>query len=193
MRSLTAILICIAFLVPGLALAQQGESKAERDRIYRVGPGDKLEILVWKDDYHSRKVVVQPDGYITFPLAGDVKAMGNTIPQIRAEITRRIREYLPDTQIIVILEEANSYKVYVIGKVNNPGEFGAQRPVNVLQALAMAGGFDNLAISNPNNIKIIRNTAGGQQAISFDYNDVKKGKDLETNVFLNSGDVVVVP
>ncbi len=193
MRSLTAILICIAFLVPGLALAQQGESKAERERFYRVGPGDKLEILVWKDDYHSRKVVVQPDGYITFPLAGDVMAMGYTIPQIRSEITRRLREYLPDTQIIVILEEANSYKVYVIGKVNNPGEFGAQRPVNVLQALAMAGGFDNLAISNPDKIKIIRSTAGGQQAISFDYNDVKKGKNLEMNVFLNSGDVVVVP
>ena len=163
------------------------------NHFYRVGPGDKLEIMVWKDDYHSRKVVVQPDGYITFPLAGDVLAMGRTIPQIRAEITDRIREYLPDTRIIVILEEANSYKIYVIGKVNNPGEFRSQSPVNVLQALAMAGGFDNLAISNPDNIKIIRNTPRGQEAIPFDYNHVKKGKDLQMNVVLNSGDVVIVP
>lgn len=193
MRSLTALVLCLAFLVPGLSIAQEKEDGPGQVNFYRVGPGDKLEIMVWKDDYHSRKVVVQPDGYITFPLAGDIQTMGRTIPQIRAEITGRIREYLPDTKIIVILEEANSYKIYVIGKVNNPGEFGSLRPVNVLQALAMAGGFDNLAISNPNNIRIIRNTPGGQKAIPFDYNDVRKGKNLQMNVILHSGDVVVVP
>jgi polysaccharide export outer membrane protein len=180
-------------LFSGSAIAQQAEGGAEPERLYRVGPGDKLEILVWKDDYHSRQVVVQPDGYITFPLAGDVLAMNRTIPQIREEITRRLREYLPDTQIVVILEEANSYKIYVIGKVNSPGEFRSISPLSVLQALAMAGGFDNLAISNPNNINIIRKTPSGQKAIPFDYNDVKKGKNLQMNVTLQSGDVVVVP
>ncbi len=193
MRSLTAVLLCLALFPPGLVLAQEGESGNEQERFYRVGPGDMLDILVWKDDYHSRKVVVQPDGYFTFPLAGDVKAVGLTIPQIREEITRRIREYLPDTRIIVMLEESNSYKIYVLGKVNNPGEYGAQRPVNVLQALAMAGGFDNLAISDPDNIKIIRTATDGQRAIPVDYNKIKKGKNLEMNVILHSGDVVVVP
>lgn len=193
MRLITAFLLCLALLLPGLCLAQEEEGRNEHDRFYRVGPGDKLEILVWKDDYHSREVVVQPDGYFTFPLAGDMQAMGRTIPQIRGEITRRIREYLPDIKIIVLLVEANSYRVFVIGKVNNPGEYGSSCPVNVLQALAMAGGFDNLAISNPNNIKIIRDTPSGQEAIPFDYNDVKKGKNLHMNVILHSGDVVVVP
>lgn len=93
----------------------------------------------------------------------------------------------------MILEEANSYKIYVIGKVNHPGEYGAQRPVSVLQALAMAGGFDNLVISDPDNIKIIRTATDGQRAIRFDYNKIKKGKSLEMNVILHSGDVVVVP
>jgi len=193
LRILLSLSLCLILLLPSLCLAQEENGRDANSNYYRVGPGDKLEILVWKDDYHSREVVVQPDGYFTFPLAGDVLASGQTIPQIRGEITTRIKEYLPDTIIIVMLAEANSYRIFVIGKVNNPGEYGSLRPVNVLQALAMAGGFDNLAISNPDNIKIIRTTPNGQEAIRFDYSDVKRGKNLQMNVELRTGDVVVVP
>ena len=134
---------------------------------------------------------MQPDGFLTFPLIGDVSVRGLTIPEVRTEITRRVREFLPEAQVLVILKQINSYNIYVLGKVNKPGQYKMSQPINVMQALAMAESFARFA--SPGDIKIIRRIGNNHQAISFNYNEVEKGKNLEQNIELVSGDVVVVP
>ncbi|MFC1888588.1 polysaccharide biosynthesis/export family protein [Thermodesulfobacteriota bacterium] len=177
------------FLFPCHLFAQ--EAKDAPAPSFQIGLGDEIEILVWRDDYMTREVVVQPDGFISYPLIGEVAVSGRTIPEVRAEVTERIREYLPDAQISIIIKEINSYRVYVIGKVNKPGEYRASRPVNVMQALAMAESFAKFA--SPDDIRVLRKLEGGSETFKFNYNDVEKGKNLDQNIDLISGDVVVVP
>lgn len=192
MRSWIVLTLCFTlFMMPSTTGAQDETVSQVPAPSFRVGPGDEIEIMVWKDDYLTRAVTVQPDGFFSFPLIGDVSISSLTIPQIREEITRRIREYLPDAQVSVIIKQINSYRIYVIGKVNKSGEYKVSHPVTVMQALAMAESFDKFA--SPDDIRIIRKVGGKHKAIPFNYNEVEKGKNLDQNVELLSGDVVVVP
>ncbi|MEW6441250.1 MAG: polysaccharide biosynthesis/export family protein [bacterium] len=186
------IFLFLTSLLPNTLSAQeQAVGSRGQAPSFRVGPGDKLEVLVWRDDYLSREVVVQPDGFLSFPLIGDVAVSGLTIPEIRKEVARRIREFLPEAQVSIILKEINSYSVYVLGKVNKPGQYRLSRPVDVMQALALAESFSKFA--SPGDIRIIRKVGTVNQAIPFNYTEVEKGKTLEQNIELISGDVVVVP
>lgn len=155
-----------------------------------LGPGDALEISVWKDPELTKQVIVQPDGYLSFPLVGQVKAGGKTLVEVQQEIVKRLKEYIPSPTIAVIPVEIESYKIYVIGKVNNPGVFVLPQSINVMQALSLAGGTNPFA--NLGKISILRQGPDGQSKIRFDYSDVAKGKHLEQNIMLHSGDVVVV-
>ncbi len=188
---LPVLALALALSAAPLAAEQPDPGASPPSPSFRVGPGDRLEILVWRDDYLSRETVVQPDGFLTFPLIGDLPVKGLTIPEVRTEITRRIREFLPEAQVSVLLKEINSYSIYVLGKVNKPGQYKMSQPINVMQALAMAESFARFA--SPADIRIIRRIGNKHQAIPFNYNDVEKGKNLEQNVELVSGDVVVVP
>ncbi len=136
-------------------------------------------------------MVVRPDGKISFPLIGEVQASGRTVEKLRQEIVKRISEYLPDPVVTVIATTVNSYKIHVIGKVNRPGTYTSGKVVNVMQALTMAGGFSPFA--DLDNIGILREENGKQVRIRFNYHDVSKGKHLEQNIYLRSGDVIVVP
>lgn len=156
-----------------------------------LGPGDVLEISVWKDPELTKQVIVQPDGYLSFPLVGQVKAGGNTLAEVQQEIVKRLEEYIPSPTLTVLPFKIESYKVYVIGKVNNSGVFMLPEPVNVMQALSLAGGMNPFA--NLGKISILRQGPDGQSKIRFDYSDVVKGKHLEQNIMLQTGDVVVVP
>jgi polysaccharide biosynthesis/export protein len=162
-----------------------------QDEAYRIGPEDVLEISVWKEEALKKDVLVRPDGEISFPLAGDLKAAGRTVAEVREEITKRIAKYIPDPVVSVLVNRVASNQIFVIGRVTRPGNFAAGRFVDVLQALAMAGGFTPFA--DEKDIKIIRRQDGKELVLPFDFRAVSRGQKLEQNIRLQGGDVVVVP
>jgi polysaccharide export outer membrane protein len=156
-----------------------------------VQPGDLLEISVWKEPELQREVLVRPDGAFSFPLSGQIDARNKTVEDLRLEITERLSRYIPDLVVTVSVVEINGNKVYVIGQVNEPGVFVVNPRVDVMQALSMAGGTTPFA--DVNDIKILRRQGDAQSALRFRYDDVVRGRSLEQNIVLESGDVVVVP
>jgi len=158
---------------------------------YRIGPGDVLEISVWKDESLSREVLVPPDGVISFPLIGDIDVRDLTVAGLRAEVQRKLADYVPDATVTVMLLKINSLTAYVIGKVNKPGVFPIDLETNVMQILAMAGGLNPYASAGK--ILILRHAGGNTRQIPFNYKHVEQGKALDQNIVLKRGDVVVVP
>ena len=158
---------------------------------YIIGPGDILDISVWKDEALSKLVTVLPDGRISFPLIGQVAAGGKTVTQLRENLERKLSRFVPDLSLSVIVHQVNSMMVYVIGRVNRPDRFILNTNTNVLQALSMAGGLNPFA--KRSKIKILRSENGMTKTIPFNYNEVTKGEKLEQNIMLIRGDVVVVP
>ena len=168
-------------------------ARAEAQPSYQINPGDALNIYVWNEESLAREVIVSPDGYISFPLAGQVEAGGKTTADLESALATALGKYLKDEPTVtasLISLEGNI--VYVLGKVNRPGPYPINRPTDVTQALAMAGGLNAFAAENSINI-LRRDAAGKQSAIEFEYGDVKDGDALETNILLRAGDVVVVP
>lgn len=158
---------------------------------YRIGPGDILEISVWKDQDLSRSVVVLPDGRIDFPLVGHFVAMGRTTNELQTEMEAKLKRYIPEPILTVIVQQANSMRIYVIGKVNRPGHFQLSGNLNVMQALAMAGGLNTFAKAN--DIQIYREEGAHTMVYPFAYEKVSGGKQMEQNIVLQRGDVIVVP
>jgi polysaccharide export outer membrane protein len=163
---------------------------------YEIGPEDLLEVSVWKEKDLQREVLVRPDGWLTFPLVGNVRAKGRTAQHLQEEITDRLRKYIPDPVVTVSIKKVAGYKIYVIGKVNKPGEYVVGRYVDVLQALTLAGGLTPFAAED--DIRVVRKLEDESGAIKetvlrFDYSEAKKGRRLEQNIVLKTGDVVVVP
>jgi polysaccharide export outer membrane protein len=158
---------------------------------YILGPGDELEISVWKDESLSRTLIVPPDGVISFPLIGGINVTNLTVKQLKDAVTKKLYEYIPDATVTVMLINANSLKAYAIGKVNKPGIFPIDLETTVMQLLAMAGGLNPFA--DQKDILILRNKGGKTQKISFNYSKVEKGQALEQNIKLERGDVVIVP
>ena len=158
---------------------------------YRLRAEDVLLVSVWKDEQLTREVVVRPDGMFSFPLVGDIQAENQTVEDIRGELVKRLTKYIPNPNVSVSVTKVASYKVYVVGRVNKPGEYVIGHYTDVLQALSLAGGLTPFA--GENEIKVMRRVRGGQQAIPFRYGDIRKGRDLEQNILLQRGDVVMVP
>jgi len=159
---------------------------------YKLNPGDVLQIAVWKEEGLQQQVLVLPDGNISFPLAGHIKAAGLSPEQLQNVLQNKLKNFFADPVITVTVVQVGGNKIYVIGQVRNPGEFPANRPVDVMQALSLAGGLTTFAADG--DIKVLRRDASGaQKALAFNYSEVSKGNRLQTNVLLQPGDVVVVP
>jgi polysaccharide biosynthesis/export protein len=161
------------------------------DAPYTVKPGDLLSVSVWKEPDLQGDVLVTPDGTFAFPLVGQIDARNKTVTDLHKFISERLKGYISDPVVTVSVKEIKGNKVYVIGQVTRPGEFIVNPSVDVMQALSMAGGttpYASLA-----NIMILRRGSAGQQSLKFDYTNVVKGRSLEQNIELQSGDVVVVP
>jgi polysaccharide export outer membrane protein len=186
--ALTARLACPAFGAPTPEVPADSSVPVPPD--YVVDAGDVLEISVWKEDGLTKQALVRPDGGITFPLIGELQAGGKTIHQIKSEIARKLGEFFAEPEVSVSLVNLN-HKIYVVGRVNKPGEFITPNRVSVMQALSMAGGLTPFADDDA--IKIIRRIGGKEVALPFDYDEVASGKALEQNILLQRGDVVVVP
>ena len=170
------------------ALAQEDTPPDDR---YLIKAGDSLLVSVWKEADLQQEVLIRPDGGFSFPLAGDISAAGKTVDEIATLLTERLQRYIPDTVVTVAVTAIDGNKIYVIGQVNNPGAFVMNPRVDVMQALSMAGGTTPFA--ELNDILILRRGAFGQTALEFRYGDVERGRNLEQNIMLQSGDVVVVP
>jgi polysaccharide export outer membrane protein len=158
---------------------------------YVIGPEDGLDISVWKDDTLKATSLVRPDGGISFPLIGEIQAAGKTTDQLRDEIRKRLEKYIPDAVVTVAVMHVASYRIYVLGRVNKPGDFAVGRDVDVLQALTLAGGLTPFA--HENDIRVVRKIDGKTTTLPFRYSDVLKDGDLAQNITLRSGDVLLVP
>lgn len=166
-------------------------AEALSDDPYLLQPGDQLIITVWKEKELQFKTLIRPDGGISFPLVGDIMAAGQSVPTLNAAITERLKKFIPDPVVTVVASELTGNVIYVIGKVNRPGNYPINRRVDVVQALSLAGGMNSFAAVN--DISILRREGGKLTAIPFRYADIEKGKRLGQNILLKSGDTVVVP
>jgi polysaccharide biosynthesis/export protein len=162
------------------------------DVAYTVKPGDTLTVSVWKEPDLQGPVLVRPDGMFSFPLAGQMDARNKTVGELQQELTTKLKKYISDPVVTVSIQEIKGNKVYVIGQVQKPGDFVVNPRVDVMQALSMAGGATPFAALG--DIMILRRTdTGQQQAQPFKYTDVVRGRNLQQNIILQAGDVVVVP
>jgi polysaccharide export outer membrane protein len=195
-RSIGMLILVFAVLVGGAlshssnALGASPMSPAV-DPGYRLGAEDVMLVSVWKDEQLTREVVVRPDGMFSFPLVGDIQAEDRTVEEIRADLVKRLTKYIPNPNVSVAVMKILSYKIYVVGRVNKPGEYLIGHYTDVLQALSLAGGLTPFAAEN--DIKVLRRVRGQQQVFLFRYGDVRKGQDLEQNILLQRGDSVMVP
>ena len=187
-KSTLLLIAVLGIMGMGSAVAQDG---SEPRAPYTINPGDLLEISVWKEPDLQRQVLVRPDGAFSFPLSGDIVAEGRTVEDVRTEITAQLETFIPDLVVTVTVAEIRGNKIFVIGQVNTPGEFVVNPRVDVIQALSIAGGMTPFA--QVNNIKILRRRNGQQRIQSFRYSDIIKGENLEQNILLEVGDVVLVP
>lgn len=159
---------------------------------YEIGPGDVVAIHVWKEPELSRTLPVRPDGFLSLPLIGEIKASGFTAAQLQTEFTQQYQKYMANPTITVMVQEARSRRFSVMGEVQRPGSYILTQPTTVLESLALVGGFRNFA--NVKKIYILRARSNGtSERIPFNYSRVIKGKDSRANIFLQPGDTVVVP
>ena len=158
---------------------------------YIIGPEDVLYIHVWKEEALTRTIPVRTDGKISLPLIQEVKAGGLTPLQLKEVLTRKFKEFIENPIVSVTVTEVNSYKVYVIGQVKNPGVHRLRSETTVTQIIVVAGGFTDWA--NPKKILVIRKENGKEKRITVNYKRIMAGKDLDSNIILKAGDTVVVP
>lgn len=171
--------------------AAKPAASAPVDADYKIGPQDFVRIDVWKEPDISRTIPVRPDGKISLPLLNDVQASGLTALELAASIREGLSKFLNNPQVTVTVTDINSRHVYITGEVNRPGSFPLLPAMTVLQALSGAGGFTQFA--KLKNIYVLRTENGKQVKHPFNYKEVVKGNLAEQNIFLQSGDVVVVP
>lgn len=200
MRHITTIavgvLLCTLLVQAGCSGPKLDSKVYESPTGFLLGPEDELEITVWKNEALSRTTKIRPDGLISMPIIGDVKASGLTADALAQRIAERLKEYLPTTpSVSVSVKDINSYSVYVLGEVQKPGKFQLKSYVTVLQAISMAGGFSQYA--KKNSLQIMRVTENGDHTrhevhIPLQYDDLIAGRG-PGNIILHSGDTVVVP
>lgn len=186
-----AVCLLAPVALPGADSSNGHGDSAAVDPGYLLGPEDVLKISVWKDDHLTTEVVVRPDGMISFPLVGDVPAAGRTVEELRLDVSKRLARFIPNPHVSVAVVKLLSFRIYVLGRVNKPGEYLVGHYTDVLQALSLAGGLTPFA--SENDVKILRRESGDQRVIPFRYGDVQKGRDLKQNILLQRGDVVMVP
>ncbi len=150
-----------------------------------------MNVSVWKEPDLTSELLVRPDGAITLPLAGQIDAAGHTVSEVRSTIDARLRKYIPDPAVTVTLKQALGNQIFVLGKVNRPGNYPIPRPVDVVQALSLAGGTTPFAAVN--DIRVLRREGDKQITLTFRYTDIEHGRRLQQNVLLHSGDTVIVP
>ncbi len=158
---------------------------------YTIYGGDVLQITVWKEEGLDREVLVLPDGTITFPLIGNLNVRGMTPTDVQATIKERLKSLIPNASVTVSVKAPLGHTVSVIGQVAKPGEFVMGRRTTVMQALSQAGGLTPFA--SEGGIIVVRRDGEKETSIPFPYKDVVKGANLDKDIVLKPGDVIIVP
>src|ERR1051325_9619659 len=167
------------------------DDKSKSDE-YVIGPDDILSIVVWKEPDFSKVAPVRPDGMISVALAGDVKAAGLTVRELQESLKKQLTAFVANPEVSVTVQESRSQKINIMGQVNKPGTYPLTGPTKVLDALALAGGFRDFAKTKK--IYVLRTMADGKQVkLPFNYNEVIKGNQMDTNISLEPRDTIVVP
>ncbi|MCG2758675.1 MAG: polysaccharide export protein [Desulfobacteraceae bacterium] len=201
MKKILFLSICMSLILT-LTLAQIANSQekdptskevpAEADNnYYKIGKGDILEIIAWKEEDFTREVFVRIDGKITFPLLDDIHAAGRTTMEVKKEIQTKLKEFIEDPIVTVILKSPMSQKFYILGEVAKTGEYQLIKKLTILQAFALAGGFTEWA--SKNEIILLRNENGIEKIIRVNYKNIIKGNDLSQNVNIKVNDTIIVP
>jgi len=164
---------------------------ADFSSTYIIGPGDSLDINVWKEPDFSRVVVVRPDGKITLPLIGDVVASGLTAIQLQEKLEKLLKEYVEIPKVSVSVTAAHNMKIYLLGNVARPGEIELTKPITVLEAISIAGGLNEWA--KQSDLRLMRKINGQLKTYRIDYKAIIDGKDPSQNIVLKPGDTIYVP
>ncbi len=181
---LTIVFFCV------ISSLGAGNARAE-DTTYSIIPGDVLQVDVWKEDGLDQEVLVLADGTITFPLIGSLQVGGMSPDAVQAAIKEKLAKYIPDASVTVSVKAALGHTASVIGQVTKPGEFVMSHQLTVMQALSQAGGLTPYA--DQNRVIILRRVNGVETSIPFPYKDIVNGDQLDKDIVLTPGDVVVVP
>ena len=178
--------------VSSVSNAVSPQAAKPHDDEFVIGNGDVLAISVWKQPDLSRSIPVRSDGKISLPLIGDIRATGQTPLKLEEDLTHRLQPYLNEPEVTVIVEQINSQKFNILGKVAKPGSYSLVNSTTVLDAIALAGGCREFA--KQKSIYILRRHPDGSEArFPFNYQDVIKGKNTAQNIELQPRDTVVVP
>jgi polysaccharide export outer membrane protein len=164
-----------------------GATPAEAE--YRMGPEDVLDVFVWKEPEASTTVTIRSDGRISLPLAGELEASGKTAVELQQEITTKLGQYVNQPVVNVMVKQINSMKISVLGEVRRPDVYRIKSQVTIFDAIAMAGGFTDLA--RPNKVVVLRNAPGGPQRIMVNMKQLVGG-DGKAPFYLQTGDTVYV-
>ncbi|HEX6505108.1 MAG TPA: polysaccharide biosynthesis/export family protein [Terriglobales bacterium] len=174
---------------PGGSTAQ-GQQQAPNSQTYVIGAQDTLHVSVWKEPDLTATLPVRPDGKISMPLLNDVQAAGLTPMQLADSLTEKLKKYVTDPRVTIVVTAMNSQHIFVLGEVQHAGSMPLTPGMTVLQALASAG-FSQFA--NTKKIYILREDSGKQLKLPFNYKQVIKGQDMAQNISLRPGDTIVVP
>jgi polysaccharide biosynthesis/export protein len=166
-------------------------STGVRPDAYVIGAEDGLSIYVWKEPDMSKSVPVRPDGMISLPLVGEIKAAGYTPVQLQGVLAEAMKKYVSDPQVTVIVDKVSSLSFNMVGEIARPGYYPLTRRMTVLDAIALAGGFKDFA--NTKKIYVLRTVNGTEQRLPFNYKEVIKGKNSQQNIELQPRDTIVVP
>jgi len=201
MKILIAVTSLGCLLVISVAHAQQGQTPTTGVKVsgevvadsdtYIIGPEDVLSINVWREEALTRQVPVRRDGKISLPLIDEIHAAGLTPLQLKEKLTLRLKDFIDNPNVSVIVTEANSQKVYVSGEVKTPGVYPLRGETTLLQIIPMAGGFTEWA--DQKKVLIIRKEGGKDRRIVVNYKKIVSGEDMSYNTILKPGDTVIVP
>jgi polysaccharide export outer membrane protein len=179
------ILLCLLIALPVRSFAADGIPD------YKIAPGDVLQVTVWKEEGLDQEVLVLPDGTISYPLIGSLAVQGESPADVQGEIKDKLAKLIPDASVTVMVKAASGHTVSVIGQVAKPGEIVMGHDLTVMQALSQAGGLTPYA--SESHIIVLRRENGHEAPIPVPYKDIARGENLDQDVVLQLGDVVVVP
>ena len=161
------------------------------EETYKIGSGDVLEVMTWKEPDFTRDVIVRVDGKFSFPLIGDIQSAGRTTLEVKKEIETGLKEYIEDPIVTVIVKNPQSQKFYILGEVAKTGEYFLIKDLTILQAFALAGGFTEWA--SKSEIILLRREGSEEKITRINYKNIVKGKELEQNVLIKANDTIIVP
>lgn len=190
-KTIISLLIVLIAVLSGSAPLLV-ENAAASGPEYKIGVGDVLEIVTWKEpDFSRTQILVRLDGNISFPLLDDVRAVGLTPTQLKKNIEARLKEFVSSPSVTVTVSNAASQKFYILGEVANTGEYPLVKDLTVLQAFALAGGFTQWA--SKKEIILFRRENGKEKVIKINYRDILKNNNFKQNVLIKADDTIIVP